>query len=234
MSEPIWDWTSAGEAAGPILDAASLTLLAGLLSFGLALVLGLFWAVGKRARFGIVRVVTTSVTEFIRRTPPLIQLYVAFFLLPEVGVVLAPLATGVLTLGLHFSTYIAEVYRGGIESVGRGQWDAGASLGLTRTRTLFSVILPQALPPIVPALGNYLIIMFKETPLLSAIAVLEMLERAKIIGSYSFRYTEPITEVGLIFLALSLVSAAGIRYLEHRLWRGRRTAPSGKRISIGE
>ena len=233
MSGAIWDWTSAFEAAGPILLAARVTIVAGVLSFGLALVFGLVWTVAKRMRFRVIRSVTAVTSEFIRRTPLLIQIYFAFFLLPEIGVVLAPLTTGVLVLGLHFSTYIAEVYRGGIEGVSRGQWEAALSLGLTRTRTLFLVVLPQALPPIIPALGNYLIIMFKETPLLSAIAVLEMLEQAKIIGSYSFRYTEPITEVGLIFLVFSLVSAAGIRYVERRLWRGRRSEAGDEVSSLG-
>ena len=91
------------------------------------------------------------------------------------------------------------------------------ALNLGPLRTFFRIVLPQALPPIVPALGNYLITLFKETPLLSAIAVTEMLQTAKNIGSETFRYTEPVTIIGLIFLALSLVSAAGIRRVEQNL-----------------
>ena len=87
------------------------------------------------------------------------------------------------------------------------------------------MILPQAIPPIVPALGNYLVALFKETPLLSVIAVLELMQTAKILGSESFQYTEPITLVGLFFLAFSLVSAALIRQVEKALQprAGRRT-----------
>ena len=81
-------------------------------------------------------------------------------------------------------------------------------------RTYTRIIFPQALPPIVPALGNYLITLFKETPLLSAIAVTEMLQTAKDIGSETFRYTEPITIIGAIFLVLSLISAVAIRWVE--------------------
>jgi polar amino acid transport system permease protein len=81
------------------------------------------------------------------------------------------------------------------------------------------VIIPQAIPPVVPALGNYLVALFKETPLLSAIAVLELMQTAKILGSENFRYIEPITLVGLFFLIFSLVTAAGIRQVERYLNR---------------
>jgi polar amino acid transport system permease protein len=83
------------------------------------------------------------------------------------------------------------------------------------------VIIPQAIPPVVPALGNYLVALFKETPLLSAIAVLELMQTAKMIGSDTFRYTEPITLVGVIFLVFSLLAAMLIRLVEH--WLNRRT-----------
>jgi len=81
------------------------------------------------------------------------------------------------------------------------------------------VVLPQAIPPVVPALGNYLVAMFKDTPLLSAITVVELLQQSKIIGSTTFRYTEPLTLVGAMFLVLSLVAAWGVRRLERRLQR---------------
>lgn len=129
---------------------------------------------------------------------------------------------GVLALGLHYGAYCSEVYRSGLEAVPRGQWEAAIALNLDQTTTFRDIILPQALPPIVPALGNYLVALFKETPLLSAIAVLELMQTAKILGSETFRYNEPITLVGLFFLAMSLVSAAGIRSLERLL--NRRTA----------
>jgi polar amino acid transport system permease protein len=111
------------------------------------------------------------------------------------------------------------VYRAGIEAVPRGQWEAAKALNLSPGRTWLRVILPQAIPPIVPAMGNYLVAMFKDTPLLSAITVVELLQQSKMIGSATFRYTEPLTLVGLLFLALSLVAAWGVRGLEARLQR---------------
>ena len=210
-----WQWSFAWEVLPVLLRAAETTVVAALLSFALALGLGLVLAAWLRYLPGA-RLVSLG-AEFIRRTPPLVQIYFLYFVLPEIGIVLDAFTTGVLALGLHFATYIAEVYRAGIENVPAGQLDAAAALGIKRWCTFWSIILPQALPPILPALGNYLIIMFKETPLLSAIAVAEMLERAKVIGSHTFRYTEPITIVGIVFLAMSLVSAHLIRRLERRL-----------------
>jgi polar amino acid transport system permease protein len=125
----------------------------------------------------------------------------------------------VLGLGVHYSAYLAEVYRAGIAAVPRGQWEAASVLGLSRVRTFGSVILPQAVVPMVPALGNYLIAMFKDTPVLSAVTVLEMLQRAKLLGAAEFRYLEPLLLVGVLFLVISLPSAQLLRRLEASLDR---------------
>ncbi|MGE0211447.1 MAG: ectoine/hydroxyectoine ABC transporter permease subunit EhuD, partial [Parvibaculaceae bacterium] len=133
--------------------------------------------------------------------------------------VLDAFTAGVLALGLHYGAYCSEVYRAGLEGVARGQWEASTALNLSSWTTFKDIIIPQAIPPVVPALGNYLVALFKETPLLSAIAVLELMQTAKILGSETFRYTEPITLVGIFFLVMSLVSAALIRMVERRLNR---------------
>jgi len=158
-----------------------------------------------------------AMVEFLRSTPLLIQIFFLYYVMPEFGLTLDAMPTGVLALGLHYGAYCAEVYRAGLDNVHRGQWEAASALNLSPWTTLRRVILPQAIPPIVPALGNYLVALFKETPLLSVIAVLELMQTAKILGSESFQYTEPITLVGLFFLAFSLVSAALIRQVEKAL-----------------
>jgi len=150
--------------------------------------------------------------------PLLVQLYFLFyFVLPKAGLVLSPFLAGVLALGLHYSCYTSEVYRAGINAIGSGQWQAAKALNLTRWQTYRWVILPQAIPPVIPALGNYLIAMFKDAPLLSAITVLGILQRAKIIGNETFRYVEPITIVGVVFLLLSLPSGLAVGWLERHL-----------------
>jgi polar amino acid transport system permease protein len=111
------------------------------------------------------------------------------------------------------------VYRAGLDNIPRGQWEAATALNLTPYRTFKDVMIPQAIPPVAPALGNYLIAMFKETPLLSAIAVVELMQTAKILGSFSFRYLEPITLVGVFFLGMSLIASALNQQVERWLKR---------------
>ena len=138
-------------------------------------------------------------------------------MLPIWGITMSAWETGVLALGLHYGCYLSEVYRAGFESVPRGQWEACIALNFSQLDGFRDVILPQALRPIAPALGNYLIGMFKETPVLFVISVHEMLSEAKLIGSETFRYVEPYTIVGAIFLTLSLGAASLVQQLERRL-----------------
>lgn len=211
------DWRFAWQVLPDLLRGLVVTVEATVLGMLLALALGLVWALVRRSSMRVLPTACDRFVDFVRSTPLLIQLFFFFYALPEAGVSLAPLATGVLVLGLHTSSYTSEIYRSGLEAVPRGQWEAAAALGLSQRTTLVRVILPQAISRIVPALGNRFIALFKDTPLLSAITVLEVLQRARIAGAESFRYLEPFTEVGLLFLIVSLISAWGVHHLESRL-----------------
>jgi polar amino acid transport system permease protein len=220
-----WRWDFAAEVLPILLRGLRVTVQATVLGTALAMVLGLFLTLGLRSRRWYVTKPLRVLLEFIRSTPLLVQLYFVFFVAPLViGLRLPPVTTGVLVLGIHYACYIAEVYRAGIESVPRGQWEAATALNLSRTRMWRRVVLPQAIPPVVPALGNYLISMFKDTPQLLAIGVPEMLNEAQAIGSRRFRYQEPITIVGALFIVLSYLSALLTRALERRYGRAEGTA----------
>jgi len=212
-----WDWAFTVSILPALARALRVTVAATIVGSILALTLGLCLALLRRSTVGLVRRSTAFLIEFVRSTPLLIQIYVLFYVLPEFGLRMTPFVTGVIALGIHYSTYASEVYRAGIESVPRGQWDAATALSLSPARTFLRVVLPQALPPVIPALGNYVIAMFKETPLLSTITVLELLYTAKSIGAETFRYLEPFTLVGVGFLVVSLTAAVGVRFLERRL-----------------
>lgn len=212
----IWSWTYAFEVLPQISRAFVVTLQATLAGFALALLLGLLWTLLRRAPVASVSRAAFWIVEFVRSTPLLIQLYFLYYVLPEYGVSMSPLAIGILALGLHYSCYAAEVYRARIEAVPHGQWEAARALNLSSTSIWFRIILPQAVPPTVPVLGNYFIAMFKDTPLLAAITVMEMLQTAKLVGAETFRYFEPLTITGAIFLVVSLLASFGIRYLEVR------------------
>jgi polar amino acid transport system permease protein len=149
----------------------------------------------------------------------LVQLYIFFYVLPRYGVRIPPFTLGVLALGLHYGTYTSEVYRAGIDAIEHGQWDAARALNFSARWTWTRIILPQAIPPMVPALGNYLIGIFKETPQLIAITVVELLTTALAIGTRTFRYLEPITMVGILFFLISYPSSLLVQRLEARYAR---------------
>jgi polar amino acid transport system permease protein len=211
----LWSWQFAFSILPRLLDAALVTIAATFAGFAVAMVIGLLLAL--RPRSGLLSWLNIGFIESIRSTPLLVQVYFLYYVLPVWGITMSAWETGVLALGLHYGCYLSEVYRAGFESVPRGQWEACIALNFSRFDGIRDVILPQALRPIAPALGNYLIGMFKETPVLFVISVHELLSEAKLIGSETFRYAEPYTIVGAIFLALSLGAASLVQQLERRL-----------------
>ncbi|MBN3930330.1 ectoine/hydroxyectoine ABC transporter permease subunit EhuD [Streptomyces verrucosisporus] len=214
-----WDWNVVEDFMPRFWDGVLVTLQALVLGSLLAFTLGLVWAVAQRSSKVWVRTPVTAVTEFIRNTPLLVQLFFLFYVVPEWGPTMSPLMTGVIGLGLHYSTYTAEVYRAGIDGVPKGQWEAATALSLPPVRTWTAVILPQAIRRVVPALGNYVIAMLKDSPLIAIIGAFEMLGEARAYGSETFRFLEPITVVGIAFIVIAYPASLLIRALERRLVR---------------
>lgn len=211
-----WDWDYAAEIFPMLLGALWTAIQAAVLGYLLALVLGLVIALLRRSRVLWISVPVGLVVEFIRSTPLIVQLFFLFFVLPEVGIQMSPLLTGVVGLGLHYATYVAEVYRAGIDGVPAGQWEAATALNLPTRRVWTDVILPQAIPRSIPALGNYLIALFKDVPQLVAITVLEPFTVAREITADTFRPFEAITLAGLLYLAVTLVMSYLGRLAERR------------------
>lgn len=197
-----------------ILIGLTVTLQAAAAGFAIALVLGLAFALLRRSRVRAVAWTTALVVEFLRDTPLLVQLFFLYYVLPDYGVTLPAFLTGALALGLQYSAYTSEVYRGGIEAVPRGQWEAATALNLSRGQIYRDIVVPQIVPRILPAMGNYLVAMLKETPVLSVVTVLEMMGLANMIGERTFEYLVPLTLVGAIFLVLTLICSAGIHRLQ--------------------
>ena len=220
----LFNWSFAWKILPLLLKSCIVTIEATIVGFALALLIGLVLALLRRSGPTYVRGGVVALVEVIRSTPVLVQVFFLFFLGPRIGVVLSPFVAGVLALGLHFGCLLSEVYRAGLDAVPKGQWEAPVALNLGRYRSYRDIILPQAIPPMVPAMGNYLVGMFKETPLLSSIGVIELMARAKLIGAETFRYLEPITMVGVFFLVMSLVAAALIGRREN--WLNQRLRPS--------
>lgn len=212
-----WDWAYTFEILPQMASASLVTLQATVFGFALAAALGLLWAIIALVEIRVLSFSVRVLVEFIRSTPMLIQLFAFYYFLPLVGVILPAMLCGVITLGLHYSAYCAEVYRSGFAQVDRGQWEAARVINLSTWRTLKRIILPQAIPPIILPLGNYFVTMFKETPSLLAITVIELVATARIIGNDTFKYTEPITLAGVFFLILSLIAAKLTRILSQKM-----------------
>lgn len=216
----LWKWESVWELIPVLLDGVVVTIEISLLSYLLALVVGLMLALLRRNPRQWISRPTGEIIEFIRSTPLLVQIYFVFYIGPQFGVTLHPWVAGIIALGVHYGTYTSEVYRAGLEGVNKGQWEASIALNLSKYRTYRDIVLPQAIPPIIPTLGNYLIGIFKETPLLSVITIAEMLTRAKDYASENFRYTEAYIMVGVVFLVLSIPASYFVNWSERRFKRG--------------
>ncbi|MFJ6069578.1 ectoine/hydroxyectoine ABC transporter permease subunit EhuD [Streptomyces sp. NPDC093065] len=212
-----WDWSAVSDFLPHFWDGLLVTLqilvLGSLVSFGL----GLVWALLMRVPSRWVTWPIGVITEFVRNTPLLVQLFFLFYVLPEWNITFSALTTGVVAIGLHYSTYTMQVYRAGIEGVPVGQWEAATALNLPMRRTWTAVILPQAIRRVTPALGNYVISMLKDTPLLMAITVLEMLGEARLFSQQNFQFTEPLTVIGVAFIVISYLASLALRALERRL-----------------
>jgi polar amino acid transport system permease protein len=212
----VWDWNYAFSILPSLVEGLGLTLVATVLGSIIAMVLGLVFAVLERGP-RIVAIIVRGFVEFVRSTPLLVQIFFLFFGLPAFGIVLPALVVGVIALGVHYACYTSEVYRAGIEAIPRGQWEAATALSLPRSRVWTGVVLPQAVPRVIPALGNYVISMFKEVPLLLAIGILDVVGKAEEAGNLYFRYVEPYTLAGLFFLLLSYPASLLMRRLERRV-----------------
>lgn len=209
----IWNWDTAWDVLPQMLEGLKITVLATVVGMVIASVLGLAIALARRSHLRSVTVPLRIVVEFIRSTPLLTQLLFVYLALPSVPA----LVVGCTVLGVHYATYMSEVYRAGIDAVPPGQWEAATALNLSRARTWRAVVLPQAIRHTLPGLGNYAISMFKETPYLFVISVVEMFTAAQTYGGNHFSYIEPLTMAGLLFLILSYPTSLLVRRMERRL-----------------
>ena len=209
-----WKWDFAFQILPQMLWATLNTIMAAGIGYAIAAVVGLLFLLGQRTPYKVINAIVREMVEFIRSTPLLIQLFFVYFVGPQFGITLSAWVSAMITIGLHFGTYLSEVYRGALEGVPKTQWEACRALNFTTINTYRRIVLPQAFPIAIPGMGNYLVGIFKDTPLLSTIGVAELFHAATAVGGYHYRYLEPYTIVGVIFLILSIPAAMGIRKLE--------------------
>jgi ectoine/hydroxyectoine ABC transporter permease protein EhuD len=210
------------ESLGPLLAGLLMTVTLTLIVIVLALVLGLLVALARLYAPSPVGWAVATYVEVIRGTPLLLQLIYIYYVLPEIGIRLDAFTAAVIGLTLNYAAYISEVYRAGIQAIGRGQSDAAAALGMTRAVALRRIILPQAIRLVIPALGNFLISLFKDTALCSVVSVQEVLFTAQIMAARNYQYFTLYTVVGAFYLAVGFPAARLVDWLERRTRQGYR------------
>jgi polar amino acid transport system permease protein len=211
-----FDFAFAWSILPDLLRGLVVTVQVVVLGFVLAVLLGLILAIAQRSKITLIHRLSQGYLSFFRNTPLMVQLYVLFFAFPLAGITLPAITTGVIGLGLYYGSYIAEAFRGAIEGIPPGQWEAARALDFDTSTTWQRIIVPQALKPMLPILGNYLIGMFKETPLLAVITIPELFQAAKQVAGMTYRYNEPYTLMALLFLAISIPTSLLFKYFERR------------------
>ncbi|WP_145107796.1 ectoine/hydroxyectoine ABC transporter permease subunit EhuC [Cereibacter sediminicola] len=202
--------------AGGALMTAQLTL------YGCALALVMAFAAGlaRLSRFFAVRALATVYIEFFRGTSIFVQLFWVYFVLPFAGITLSPLAAGVLALGLNVGAYGAEVVRGAVLSVPKDQLEATVALNLSRFQRMRHVILPQALPLMLPTFGNNAIELLKATAVVSLISLPDMTFQAQVVRAQTGNTLLPFVTILVLYYAMAMAIGGGVRLLERRATRG--------------
>ena len=215
----------------PLLQGAYLTIVISLLSFALAIMIGLVVGIARISRFWPLRALATPYVQFIRGTPLLLQLFFIYYVLPYAGIVLSPFVSAILGLTLNYSAYMAEVFRGGILAISKGQWEAGLSTGMSRRLLLRRIILPQALRIVVPAIGNFFVSIFKDSALVSVITMRDLMFSGQILAAATFKHFEIFAMVAVIYFLISYPTAKFVEWIEMRLDVQRtRAAPAAAHI----
>ena len=204
-----------------LLQGAVVTVQVTALSFLLSSAIGLVLALGKLSSVRAVSWAASTVVNVIRGLPIIVQLFYIYFVLPEVGIQLTAFQAGVIGLGIAYSAYQAENFRAGIEAVDRGQREAALAMGMRPALLMRRVVLPQAFRIALPPYGNTLVMMLKDSSLVSTITVAEMTRQGQLIAASTFQNMTVYTLVALLYLAMSLPLVWGLRRLEKRFGAGR-------------
>jgi ectoine/hydroxyectoine ABC transporter permease protein EhuD len=213
----------------PLLDGAVITITVSLLAFSLAMVSGLAIGIARISRMAPLRVVSACYIQFIRGTPLLLQLFFIYYVLPYAGIVLSPFVSGAIGLTLNYAAYMAEVFRSGIQAIPKGQWEAGSSVGMSRSLLMRRIILPQAMRIIVPPIGNFFVSIFKDSALVSVITMRDLMFSGELLASATYKHFEIFAMVAVIYFCISYPVAKFVEWIEAKIDISRRPTVIGMR-----
>ena len=199
-----------------LLQGLRLTLIVTAGSLVLSTALGLLWALMRVSGVPVLAGIAKTFVNTIRGIPIIVQLFYIYFVMPEIGINLTAMQAGIIGLGIAYSAYQAENFRAGIEAIDKGQIEAAHSIGMTDQLVMRRVILPQAIRIVLPPFGNTIIMILKDSSLVSTITVAELTRQGQLIAASTFDNMTVFTLVALIYLALSLPLTFLTRHLEKR------------------
>ena len=200
-----------------LLVGAGVTIKITALSVALGVVIGLFVGIARISRITILRVLAAIYVDFFRGTPLLVQIFLVYFALPVItGQRVDPFVAAIGSCGINSGAYVAEIFRAGIQSIDKGQMEAGRSLGMTWVQTMRYIIVPQAFKRVIPPLGNEFIALLKDSSLVSVIGFEELTRRGQLIIAKTYGSLEIWISVAVIYLAMTLTISRFVAYLERR------------------
>ena len=200
-----------------LLVGAGVTIKITALSVALGVVIGLFVGIARISRIKILRVLAAIYVDFFRGTPLLVQIFLVYFALPVItGQRVDPFVAAIGSCGINSGANVAEIFRAGIQSIDKGQMEAGRSLGMTWVQTMRYIIVPQAFKRVIPPLGNEFIALLKDSSLVSVIGFEELTRRGQLIIAKTYGSLEIWLSVAVIYLAMTLTISRFVAYLERR------------------
>jgi polar amino acid transport system permease protein len=200
-----------------LLLGAGVTIQITALSVGFGLVIGVFMGMARLSKMWVIRSFAAVYVDFIRGTPLLVQIFLIYFALPIIiGQRIDPFVAAITACSINSGAYVAEIFRGGIQSIDKGQMEAGRSLGMTWWQTMRFIILPQAFKRVIPPLGNEFIAMLKDSSLVSVIGFEELTRRGQLIIARTYGSFEIWLTVAFIYLVMTLSISRLVAYLERR------------------
>lgn len=219
----IWEWMPT------FLDGTMVTIVLSLSTVIIGSLIGLVVVLMKMSNVKILKLIANWYTNIVRGTPMLLQLFVWLYGLPMIGISFSGISflsgaygsrefiTAVVALAINSGGYVSEVLRGGLESVDKGQTEAGRALGLSKRETMFSIIIPQAIRTVLPGLGNEFVTMIKESSIVSTVGVFDVMYTSNIVKASTYSIFEPLIVVGVIYFILTYSLSALMNRLEKRL-----------------
>lgn len=205
-----------------ILKGVGATIFVSICSIVCASILALFGSIARLSKNPIFYGISTFYVSIIRGTPLIVQIFVIYLGLPQLGIVISAVPAGIIALGVNYGAYMTEIFRAGIQSIGRGQIEAAYSLGMTYTQMMKRVLLPQAFRIIIPPTGNEFIAMLKDSALVAFLGVWELFFRAQKIGRQNFRNMETLLIAALFYWMVTIIFQYFQSRLESHLAKGTR------------